>query len=260
MTTNAVTMTTVEIAELTGKRHAHVLRDARKMVAQVNEPKFGSVNSVDLNEPKSESADSRGAHSLNSKGVTEATYLDGKREARPMLVLDKHWVFTLITGYDVTLRHTVIGRWIELEQANDPSFGSKGITETLNDLQARVLKMAPAFFEHQRKGRAEGYSWREACRIAGINWPDKTLAHFIASGRARRKDRLTHLHPQYVERGFAKTLKKTDLVVSKNGGLLFKVTEKGLNDWLMVHATAINTAVLKAMDKTDRWGRVIKTR
>ncbi|VVQ16100.1 hypothetical protein [Pseudomonas fluorescens] len=35
--------------------------------------------------------------------------------AQPMLILDKELTFTLITGYSVKLRHTIVKRWLELE-------------------------------------------------------------------------------------------------------------------------------------------------
>lgn len=38
-----VSMTSVEIAELTGKEHKHVLRDIRNMVEELNGSKFGRV-------------------------------------------------------------------------------------------------------------------------------------------------------------------------------------------------------------------------
>lgn len=43
--TNTVTMTTVEIAELTGKAHNNVLRDARKIIGMVNALKSELVES-----------------------------------------------------------------------------------------------------------------------------------------------------------------------------------------------------------------------
>ncbi|WP_256732895.1 Rha family transcriptional regulator [Pseudomonas sp. P7548] len=88
-----ITMTTVEIAAMTGKRHDNVLRDAHAIVAKVNALKSEECSNND-----------------QSTGAIEATYLDGRKAERPMLVLNKHMVFTLITGYDTGLRYTVVGR------------------------------------------------------------------------------------------------------------------------------------------------------
>ncbi|KPY70898.1 Rha family phage regulatory protein [Pseudomonas syringae pv. syringae] len=234
---NIVTMTTVEIAELTGKRHDNVLRDARGIVAQV-----GALRSEE-----------------SSVAFTEATYKNNQNKDLPMLVLDKHLTFTLITGYDTGLRYNVVGRWIELEQVANPAFAAQAITETLKDLQSRVNAMAPAFDEHVRKGRTVGYSWREACRLAEIAHPDKLLALLIDTGNARKTTQgHTQLNPKYEQAGFIKPLKPSNLVVSNNGGHLFKITHKGLNEWLKHKAESMNNAVNKAQDKTDRWGRIAK--
>lgn len=45
------TMTSVQIAEVTGKRHSHVMRDIRNMIENINksnESTLGSVGSVTL--------------------------------------------------------------------------------------------------------------------------------------------------------------------------------------------------------------------
>lgn len=232
---NTVTMTTVEIAELTGKRHDNVLRDARAVVSQVN--------------------------ALKSEAI-ETVYTDGRSREKPMLVLDKHLTFTLITGYDTGLRYNVVGRWIELEQAANPAFAAQAITETLKDLQSRIDAMAPVYDEHVRKGRTVGYSWREACRLADIDHPDKLLALMVTQGKARKTTQgHTQLHPRYEQAGFIKTLKPSNLVVSRNGGHLFKITHKGLNEWLKAKASTMNTAVAEAAKPTpvqDDHGYVVE--
>ncbi|EKI8347315.1 Rha family transcriptional regulator [Escherichia coli] len=73
-----VSMTSVEIAELTGKRHDHVLRDIRNMVEELNGP--------------------------NSGGVGEEVYKDAKGESRVMYRLDRKHTFILVAGYSVHLR------------------------------------------------------------------------------------------------------------------------------------------------------------
>lgn len=237
-----ITMTTVEIAAMTGKRHTHVLRDVDRAIervqsAKVNEPKCGSVE----------------------LGATEATYLDGKKESRRMLILNKQMVFTIITGYDTALRYTVVGRWIELEQAANPAFGSQSITDTLIDLQSRVDMMAPAYAEHTRKGTREGYTWREACRLADVANPDKVLAMLKDKGLARTSKGLTELHPKYTERGHAKAINRRSQAVQLTGNL-FRITHKGLTEWLQPNAQAIAQALkehLKVRPVVDADGFVV---
>lgn len=73
-----VSMTSVEIAELTGKEHKHVLRDIRNMAEELNGSKFGRVG--------------------------EEVYKDAKGESRTMYRLDRKHTFILVAGYSVHLR------------------------------------------------------------------------------------------------------------------------------------------------------------
>lgn len=89
------TMSSREIAELTGKRHDHVMRDIRNMLSelQITHPKFGG------------------------------TYLDGSGRSLPCFHLDRELTETLVTGYSIPLRHKVIRRLHELEDAQaKPAF------------------------------------------------------------------------------------------------------------------------------------------
>ena len=222
-----ITMTTVEIAAMTGKRHDNVLRDAHAIVAKVNALKSEECSNND-----------------QSTGAIEATYLDGRKAERPMLVLNKHMVFTLITGYDTGLRYTVVGRWIELEQAANPAFASQAITETLIDLQTRVDAMAPAYDEHVRKGTTTGYTWREACRLAGVANPDKVMEMFISTGRAAKRKDLTRMHPKYAKSGWVREVSTSNKAIQLTGHL-FKVTLKGINEWLRPNAENIAKGLIE---------------
>lgn len=217
---NEITMTSVEIAAMTGKRHDNVLRDADRIVEQV-------------------------AHLKSEAGSVEATYLDGNKQERRMLVLNKQMVFTIITGYDSGLRHTVIGRWIELEQAANPMFGSQAITDTLNDLQTRVDMMAPVYAEHVRKGTSgHGHTWSAACFIADVP-PQIAKSYFKAIGRfERERPKVVSLETpsgpivptkKGFDLGYFKRKKYTGHGQNKDG---FNVTNTGL-EWLKGYRDAI---------------------
>lgn len=83
-------MSSLEIAELTGKRHAHVLRDIDNILKEID-PLLGY-------------------------GFKTATYTDSNNRSHRMFELDKDSTFCLMTGYNVDARMRVIKRWQDLEQ------------------------------------------------------------------------------------------------------------------------------------------------
>lgn len=82
-------MTSLQIAEVTGKNHAHVMRDIRNLLDQgVNESNFGLVN-----------------------------YKDKKGEMRPMYELTPKGCLILASGYDPVLREKIVDKLEEYQQA-----------------------------------------------------------------------------------------------------------------------------------------------
>jgi Rha family phage regulatory protein len=86
---NAVSMTSREIAELTGKQHKHVLRDIDD-VLKVLSPELGL-------------------------GFKSSTYVDSTGKSNRQFELDKDSTICLIAGYDANARMRIIKRWQELE-------------------------------------------------------------------------------------------------------------------------------------------------
>ena len=81
-------MTSLQIAEVTGKNHAHVMRDIRNLLEQgVNESNFGLVN-----------------------------YKDKKGEVRPMYELTPKGCLILASGYDPILREKIVNKLEEYQQ------------------------------------------------------------------------------------------------------------------------------------------------
>ena len=85
---SVATMTSREIAELTGKEHRHVLRDVDVMLDELGVDKGGYAQTW--------------THPQNGQ-----TY--------PEYALDRELTETLLTGYSAVLRRKVIARWHELE-------------------------------------------------------------------------------------------------------------------------------------------------
>lgn len=103
------TITSVEVAELTGKRHSDVMRDIRVILEQgVDECKFALVN-----------------------------YVDKKGEKRPMYNINKKGALLLASGYNAKLREKIIDRWAELESHFTARFIGKrtrvNVTEAIQE-------------------------------------------------------------------------------------------------------------------------------
>lgn len=85
------TMSSLEIAKLTGKQHAHVMRDIRSLLEQgVHESNFGLM------------------FRINKLG-------NGAERKDPYYELTKKGCLILASGYDAKLREKIIDRWEELE-------------------------------------------------------------------------------------------------------------------------------------------------
>lgn len=89
------TMSSREIAELTGKNHPDVMRDIRSMVEKLTKAKLLSC--------------------ANSK-----TYIGKDGRPYPQYELDRDTCLTLLLGYDPVARMKVVKRWQELEAMQGP--------------------------------------------------------------------------------------------------------------------------------------------
>ncbi|MBO1505234.1 Rha family transcriptional regulator [Serratia proteamaculans] len=109
---SVVTMSSREIAVLTGKRHANVVRDIEKMLLE-----------LEVSQLKFESA-----------------YIDEQGKRRKEYQLPYRECEILITGYDVKRRAAVIDRWTALESGESlPAKSNSGLPEYR---RARTLKMS----------------------------------------------------------------------------------------------------------------------
>lgn len=133
------TMSSVEIADLTGKRHDHVIRDIKSMLADLNigAPTFGG------------------------------TYRDSQNKDRPCFNLPRRECLILVSGYSVELRARIIDRWEELERAarqpaldlNNPADLRLLLANYANDnleLQGQIADLTPKAEALDRIATAEG--------------------------------------------------------------------------------------------------------
>lgn len=96
----SATMSSREIAELTGKRHDHVIADIRKMLTELHgEDRLPSFQGT------VERANPSGGAAINSI----------------VFVLPKRETLILVSGYSMTMRAKIIDRWQALEAAAAPA-------------------------------------------------------------------------------------------------------------------------------------------
>lgn len=136
--TTQQTMSSREIAELTGKEHAHVMRDIRAMLEALKKDasSFGGI------------------------------YLDAYGREKPCFNLDRELTLTLVSGYDTPLRHRVVTRLAELEARPAKSLIPQTLPEALrlaadladqrNAAQAALEIAAPKAKALDRIAGAEG--------------------------------------------------------------------------------------------------------
>ncbi len=123
-------MSSREIAEITGKQHAHVMRDLRSTLDSI-------------------------AESKNGLGVYEANYLDSNGQQRPMYLLDKKATLLIVSGYDVNLRLAIINRWEELETQNAAKLPSTYIEALESLILAEKQKEALLLESQEKQARIE---------------------------------------------------------------------------------------------------------
>lgn len=119
---NNITMSSREIAELTGKQHKDVLSDCRKMFDALN------FRSADFS----------------------ADYKDVMNRTQSEYLLDQDLTMTLVMGYSTELRYKVAIRWRELEGSAKPAIPQTYAAALLeagrlaleNEKQAEQLKLA----------------------------------------------------------------------------------------------------------------------
>lgn len=196
-----VSMTSVEIAELTGKEHKHVLRDIRNMVEELN----GS---------KTEQRDS-GSSTLSSElngskfgRVGEEVYKDAKGESRTMYRLDRKHTFILVAGYSVHLRAKCY--------------------DHIQTLERRVLQLE----EQKTRAAAQsanrrGVTWGDYCKTYGL--PAQKLMTALLQHRGLfRKNPISNewsVNPKYSD--CFRIIKPSDQKFSA-GGYNFRFNAKGL--------------------------------
>lgn len=105
-------MSSLDIAEITGKEHRSVLRDIRNLIENLQD--VGGYNFV------------------------QSSYINKQNKNQPMYELGKKECLLLASGYDVALRAKIINRWEELETKATQPVLPQTYKEALKQLLAKV--------------------------------------------------------------------------------------------------------------------------
>ncbi|KFL48249.1 hypothetical protein IL54_3678 [Sphingobium sp. ba1] len=173
------TMSSREIAELTGKRHDHVMRDIRVMLVELY-----------------------GEEGLPKFGGTYRNEQNGQEY--PCFNLPKRESLILVSGYDVNMRAKIIDRWQMLEDRrsphamlNDTSVLRSLLLENVEKviaLQTRVAEDAPKVaFAEQVATAPDAIPLGQAAKILGTG--RNRLAAFL-----REKGWMTRLNEPYQDK------------------------------------------------------------
>ena len=84
-----ISMSSLEIAELTGKRHDNVMADIRVMLTEL--------------------------HGEEGLLKFQASYINSQNKEQPCFKLPKRESLILVSGYNITMRAKIIDRWQQLE-------------------------------------------------------------------------------------------------------------------------------------------------
>ena len=161
------TMSSLQIAEITGKRHDAILRDIRHLITQ----------------------------GVNAHNFVEVEYTDKKGEKRPCFELTKKGCLILASGYDAKLRERIIDRWEELESEKQkecfqvPKSFSEALQlaadqarqieeqqKTIEQKDARISKLQPKADFADVAFKAEGkVDIGQAAKILGLPFGRNTL-------------------------------------------------------------------------------------
>lgn len=161
------TMSSLEIAELTGKRHDAILRDIRNLLNQ----------------------------GVDAHNFVETSYTDKSNRQSPCFNLTKKGCLILASGYDAKLREKIINRWEELESEKrnggfqvPQSFAealqlaadqAKQIEERQKQIEqkeAKIAKLQPKADFAEAAFKAEGkVDIGQAAKILGLPFGRNTL-------------------------------------------------------------------------------------
>lgn len=174
---NDIKMTSLDLAELTGKEHKHVMRDIRNEIEElgeeVNQSIFGLVS-----------------------------YIDKKGESRPCYQFGKKGAMQLALKYDAKTRYRVIERIEELENKSSlPQTFSEAL-RLAADLQEKIEQDKPKVESFERFISGENnQKMSHVAKALGIG--RNKLFQFLREEKLLMKDNTPY--QKFIDRGYFET-------------------------------------------------------
>ncbi len=208
------TMTSREIAELTGKRHGDVIRDIRTMIEQIRDD-ADLRHVVDVKDPRGYTAE---------------------------FLLDRYHTEVLVTGYDVKRRAAVIKRWFDLETgAAKPAFQvpqsmaealrlAADQAEQIEEQQRQIEQARPSveFVERYVSADSGNKGFRQVAKLLKAN--ERELRAFLADHKIMyRLSGEWMPYQNHIDAG--RFVVKTGVAENEHAFNTAKFTPKGIN-WL----------------------------
>lgn len=145
-------MSSREIAELTGKQHSHVKRDIEKMCSEIDHPNL------------------------------EGSEFQHNGNAYTEYLLNKSLTLTLVSGYNVKLRHKIVTRLEAIESSkpslpdfSNPVAAARAWADEAEQKQIALTQLEeakPAIEFKEKYVEATGLmGFREVCKLLGVKEP-----------------------------------------------------------------------------------------
>lgn len=223
------TMSTREIAELTSKQHAHVMRDTRVTLGEL----------------------------LGEEGLSKfgSSYVNAQNKVQPEYLLPKRECLILVSGYDVHLRARIIDRWQELEHRSAAAIDVRNLPqlqtitlqliEVTKEQAEQIATLGPKANALDLLSASEGsVTFTQAAKCLGIK-RDALTRWLHANGWIYRQNEswvaysqhIQNRHLEYKEANY--TDQKTGMKVSKP---YCHLTQKGLAKLATIFASEVNNS------------------
>ena len=143
-------MNSKEVSEITGKRHSHVVRDVRKMLLDLDDPDLGHEEYQELKD---------------ARGYTRA------------FLLNEELTLTLVSGYNVKMRNSIIKRWKELESGDFKCLSNAVLVMFYADGRSESLPV------NEENVSQVFRLMREDLAVVGLNRFNDALKYFYEANR-----------------------------------------------------------------------------